>query len=163
MEEALAYNYNVKIETSTKQLILEMIKGIQSVVHAAPEMTPDKYAEEIQADVLQNYVEGVIRLAEENPEVLTGIFNINELKKYLRYSQDYLEITNKLQELLQVVRQYQGVTNLFAVRLANLVREHMELVSPGEMNNPERSLFSVVHSNYAEQFSKTDSGLRLAD
>ena len=163
MEEALAYNYNVKIETSTKQLILEMIKGIQSVVHAAPEMTPDKYAEEIQADVLQNYVEGVIRLAEENPEVLTGIFNINELKKYLRYSQDYLEITNKLQELLQVVRQYQGVTNLFAVRLANLVREHMELVTPDGRDDPKRLVLSVVHSNKIEQPVRADTELRVVE
>jgi hypothetical protein len=163
MEEALAYNYNVKIETSTKQLILEMIKGIRSVVPAGPEMAPDQQIEEMQPDALLDYVAKVIHLAENNPDILAGIFNINELKRYLRYSQDYLEITGKLQELLQVMRQYQGMTNLFVVRMANLVREHMDMVSPREMTSAERTMLSVVHSNFVDPFPLKDAGLRVTE
>jgi hypothetical protein len=163
MEEALAYNYNVKIETSTKQLILEMIKGIRSVVRTGPEISFDQTADELQADVLREYVTGVIRLAEDNPDILSGVFNINELKKYLRYSQDYLEITNQLQELLRIIKQYQGVTNFFAARLANLVQEHMEMVAPGESDESQRLLMSVVHRNQMEELMKAATELRIVE
>jgi hypothetical protein len=163
MEEALAYNHNVRIETTTKQLILEMIKSIRSVMSTGPVIPFDKAAEELRADVLQKYVEEVIRLAEDNPEILSGVYNINDLKKYLRYSQDYLEITDQLQDLLCTIKQYQEVTNLFAVKLANLVREHLEMVVPGAHDESSGLLMSVVHNNPMEQLIRTDTDLRIVE
>ena len=163
MDEALAYTYNLRIEASTKQLILDMIKGIRSVVRTEPEMTLNKAGDSVQAENLQTYVTEVIRLAEDKPEILSGIFNIDELKRYLRYSEDYLEISNQLQELLQTVKKYRDVSNLFTIKLANLVREHLDMVDPDGQENDASLTMAVIYQNQEIKCARKDTDLRVVE
>ncbi len=133
MEDLQKYNQHLEIEPNTKKLFMEMIRGLKSIFETEnPLFIEDN--KDLQKNELElfTYVEDVIFLADENPDVLSGIYNVRELKQYLKYTRDYQDMINQVEELLNSVRQYQSLTKQFTINLARMVKEHVEMVSTEE-------------------------------
>ena len=116
---------------------------------------------EVQADKLDGYVQEVIGMAEANPGLLSGIFNIEELKTYLRYSRDFMEIGDQLQDLLKTLQQQYEKTNFLTLRLAACVREYLGMVSPGEPGNNEGGMMTVIHNDGSTNDRRKNNDLKI--
>ncbi len=161
MEDSLAYNFEIRIESGTKRLILDMIRSIHSVIPADTDMEIEETNLSVRTDKLNTYVEEVISLTEEHPEILSGIFDIKELKAYLKYSQDYQDITNQLQDLLDKLKQHHEKTNFLTIQLASSIREHLDLVAPDFYDPGILQMMSVIHKKYTGKISPGTNDLKV--
>jgi len=107
------------------------------------------------------YVEEVITLTEEHPEILSGIFDINELKAYLIYSQDYQDITKQLENLLDKLKQHHEKTNFLTVQLASSIQEHLDLVAPGMNDQGTPHMMSVIHKKETGKISPGTNDFKI--
>jgi len=161
MKDSLAHNFDIRIESGTKRLILDMIRSIHSVIPADTDVEFQEMDLSVRADKLNTYVEEVISLTEEHPEILSGIFDINELKAYLIYSQDYQDITKQLENLLDKLKQHHEKTNFLTVQLASSIQEHLDLVAPGMNDQGTPHMMSVIHKKETGKISPGTNDFKI--
>lgn len=159
--EALAQETDIGIGNGTKRLILEMINSIRSVIPSGSGTEPTEKEMEVRAEKLDGYVQEVIGMAEANPGLLSGIFNIEELKTYLRYSRDFMEISEQLQDLMITLRNQYDKTNFLTLRLAACVREYLDMVSPGNPDDGLGNMMTVVHNDGTENIRRNVNDLKI--
>ena len=161
MEDPLAHNFEIRIESGTKRLILDMIRSIHSVIPADTAVEIEETDLTVRADKLNTYVEEVITLTEEHPEILSGIFDIKELKAYLKYSQDYQDITKQLQDLLDKLKQHHEKTNFLTIQLASSIREHLDLVASDVQDPAIPNMLSVIHKKDTGKITPGNNDLKI--
>jgi len=161
MKDPLAHNFDLRIEGGTKSLILDMIRSIRSVIPVVDETGFEDMDCTIQEEKLNGYVSEVIRMSDEHPEILTGIFDLNELKAYLKYSQDYQEISNQLQDLLSTIKQHHERSKILTMRLAACLREHLDMVAPDLQEQSFHHMMSVIHKNESGKVSPGTNDLKV--
>ena len=129
--EQLEYNPNLHIDPGTKKLILGLLNSLLSVVPVEKRLEPDTAAQiTVPAVRKDEYIEKVLLNARENADLLKGIIDPGELERYYEYLKDYREISRKMQDLLAAVNNYRDTAYQFSFKLAELLEEHLDMISP---------------------------------
>ena len=129
--EPLAYNKNLHLDPGTKKLILGLLDSLLSVVPVEKRLEPDTTVQDVvPAPEKDNYIKEALLNAREHAELLKGIIDPGELERYYRYLKDYREISGRMAELLAAVNSYRDTAYQFSFRLAELLEEHLDMVSP---------------------------------
>ena len=131
LSEPLTYNKNLHLDPGTKKLILGLLNSLLSVVPVEKRLEPDTIAQETVPDPEKDlYIEEALLKAREHADILKGIIDPGELERYYVYLKDYREISGKMEELLAAVNSYRDTAFQFSFRLAELLEEHIDMVSP---------------------------------
>jgi len=101
---------------------LGMKDGLAILLEKLTETVPD-----MEKDL---YIEEALLNARENADILQGIIDPGELERYYQYLKDYREISRKMEELLQAINSYRDTAYQFSFKLAELLEEHIGMVSP---------------------------------
>jgi len=129
--EPLTYNKNLHLDPGTKKLILGLLNSLLSVVPVEKRLEPDSTAQETVPDPEKElYIEESLLNARENADIFKGIIDPGELERYYVYLKDYREISGKMEELLAAINSYRDTAFQFSFRLAELLEEHIDTVSP---------------------------------
>ena len=108
-----------------------MLNSLLSVVPVEKRLEPDTTAQETVPDPEKDlYIEETLLNAREHADILKGIIDPGELERYYVYLKDYREISRKMEELLAAVNNYRDTAFQFSFRLAELLEEHIDMVSP---------------------------------
>jgi len=131
LNEPLTYNKNLHLDSGTKKLILGLLNSLLSVVPVEKRLEPDTTVQETVPDPEKDlYIEEALLNAREHAEILKGIIDPDELERYYNYLKDYREISGKMEELLAAINNYRDTAFVFSFRLAELLEEHIDMVSP---------------------------------
>jgi hypothetical protein len=131
LQEPLTYNKNLHLDQRTKKLILGLLNSLLSVVPVDRKLEPDTTEQDAVPDPEKDlFIEEVLRNAFEHADVLKGIIDPGELERYYAYLKDYREISGKTEDLLDAINGYRDTAYQFSFRLAELLEEHMDMVSP---------------------------------
>ena len=130
-QELLTYNKNLHLDPGTKKLILGLLNSLLAVVPVERRCEPDPTPQDAVSDPEKDlYIEEALLNAREHAEILKGIIDPGELERYYTYLKDYREISRKMEELLAAVNSYRDTAYQFSFRLAELLEEHLDMVSP---------------------------------
>ena len=140
LQEPITYNKNIQLDPATKKLIIGLLNSLLSVVPVDRKGEPDTTAQEPIPDRERDlFIEEALRNAFEHEELLKGVIDPRELERYYAYLKDYREISVKLKEVLAAINSYRDTAYQFSFRLAELLDEHINMVSPAS-----RSCLRVV-------------------
>ena len=130
-QESLEYNQNLHLDPGTKKLILGLIDSLLSVVPVEKRLEPETTQQNVApAYDKDDYIREVLMDARKNAALLQDIIDPGELERYYIYLRDYREISGRMNELLSAINSYRDTAYQFSFRLAELLEEHMEMVSP---------------------------------
>jgi hypothetical protein len=128
LEEALSYYHDLHIDAGTKKLILNLLSSIRTVVPvASPPVATSLDAEpgHMSLDQIRN----VLILARQHSEELDGLFNPDELHRYIRYASDYQDIIKHLENILAELKSCRNSALKFASGMADMVEDHIQMCS----------------------------------
>ncbi len=129
--ETLTYNKNLHMDPGTKKLILGLLNNLLSVVPADRSTGPDTTLQDaVHERDKDRYIEETLLNAHEHAGQLEGIIDPGELERYYGYLKDYREISRKMEELLAAVNSYRDTACQFSYKLAELLEEHIDMVTP---------------------------------
>ena len=130
--ESLSYNPDLHIDPGTKKPILGLLNSLLSVVPVGQKPEADPTGQDSVPDEGKDgYIEEALLNAREHAELLKGIIDPGELERYYRYLKDYREISLHMTQLLEAVNSYRDTAYEFSIKLAELLEEHLEMISPG--------------------------------
>ena len=78
----------------------------------------------------QGEIRDILLLARQHTKEMEGVFNLEELNRYLRYVRDYEEIVIHIQSLLNKMIVNRDYALRFSSALAGMVEEHLRLTIP---------------------------------
>ncbi len=136
MEEALSYYRDLHIDAGTKKLILNLLSSIRSVVPVASPPEPKNLEAEPDRMSLDQ-IRNVLILARQHSEELDGLFNPDELHRYIRYASDYLDIIKHLENMLDDLKNCRDSTLKFASGMAEMVEGHIGMYA-AEVKSQDR-------------------------
>ena len=131
MEDAIPYYGDLHLDAATKKLILNLLKSIRSVVpviDASDPTVPDGD----QDFKSKEYIRNVALRSRQHSEMLEGIFNPGELRRYSGYIKDYQDLIDQMEQVLVELISCRDSAWKFVSRLAEMAEEHMQMI--GESN-----------------------------
>ena len=133
MEDLLKFSHSLELSRDTRKLILDMIHSIKSVFPSNPVIS-DR-ANGINYSAVTDHVTEILEIARDKPEIFDGIIDPDELEKYSRSASEFGEISNQIEKLLNVVRDYQILANYLTYSLAVMIKEHLEMIDPESLKS----------------------------
>jgi len=130
MEDLLKYSHFLEISRDTRKLILDMVRSIHSLVPSNPVLS--SRASGINYAVMKDYAPEILEIVREKQEIFDGIFDPDELEKYIRAASDFSEIGDQIEKLLNAVREYQILANYLTFSLVMMIKDHLEMIHPEE-------------------------------
>jgi hypothetical protein len=146
LDETIPYYGNLHIDEGTKNLILNLLRSIRSVVPAVPPPEPGK-AEELPVDQDLDHINKVLILARQHSEELEGVFNPDELMRYSKYASDYQDIMDQLESTLQKLETCRNSALNFASGMAEMVEGHIHMITPPGKNSGNRKKEKNIQLN----------------
>lgn len=127
MEKAIPYYGDLHLDAATKKLILNLLKSIRSVVPvtASSESTGPHADHEFKS---KEYIRNVALRSRQHSDMLEGIFNTDELLRYVRYIKDYQDLIDQLEKVLSELISCRDSAWKFASRMAELTEEHIQML-----------------------------------
>jgi len=147
MEDLKKYNHRFEMNMGTKKLILDMIRSMRSLVPDKP--TVINGISGYNSSFSDKYVEEVTKIFEDHEELFDGFMDPDTFKKYIDYSKDFKEIGDQLDKLLKSVRDYQKLAELLSFQLAKMIRQHIDMVCPGNFDKLDEYEEEHQNSNHA--------------
>ena len=132
MENTIPYCGDLHIDATTKQLILNLLGSIRSVVPVAGPPEPDSPVNDPGLKPLEDIRNLLIR-ARQHKDELEGLFNPDELLRYTRYVADYQDIMSQMEKTLEELKICRDSALQYASGMAELVEGHLGMtISPGK-------------------------------
>ena len=103
MDKELPYSGDLHIDPVTTRLILDLLDSIRSSVPAEIPPEPDGPGK-VKADPDLDRLKNILVLARQHSAELEGIFDPDELLRYLRYASDYRKIQSGIERLLNEIK-----------------------------------------------------------
>lgn len=128
MEDILKFSHSFRISRDTRKLILDMIRSMQSVFPARPFLINREIG--LNDEAVVDHVTEILEMAREKPEIFDGIINPDELEKYIKAASDFGEIGDKVEKLLNTVRDYQQLASYLTCSMAMMIKDHLEMIHP---------------------------------
>ena len=143
MENTIPYCGDLHIDATTKQLILNLLGSIRSVVPVAS--PPGPGSPEHDPDVRsQDSIRNILVLARQHSEELDGLFNPDELLRYSRYISDYQDLVVQLECILEEVKSCRDSAWNFASKMSELVEGHIRMTSPPHDHHENYELREII-------------------
>lgn len=136
MEDVLPYSEDLHLDAGTARLILNLLRSIRSAapVNGSPgPRMPEDYSERRSLD----HIERLCLKAKQRSGELDGIFNPDELERYIRYVSYYQEIIRQMEEVLDDMRYCRDLAHEYAGGMAGILEEHLQMT-----NNPDAQIAS---------------------
>jgi hypothetical protein len=144
LDAAFTYCSDPHIDSATKNLILNMIRSIRSVVPAnlPPESKlPDAGYNRKDLDEIRD----ILLQARIHAKEFEGVFNLEELQRYSGYAADSQEIVAQIEKLYKEMKTLRDYTLKFSSLLAGMVEEHLKLTIPqGNADQDEASAGNIM-------------------
>ena len=131
MEKTIPYCGDLHIDASTKKLILNLLRSIRSVVPVVDSPGPQN-PEKTKGKKNIEELRRTVFLARIRSEELKGIFDPEELTRYVNYVSDYEEIISTLEQVLSELKICRDSALNFSEGMAEIIEEHLSLSSPPE-------------------------------
>jgi len=138
MEDLLKFSQSLELSRDTRKLILDMISSVRSVFPSSPVVSARTSG--INYSMVADHVAELLEKAREKQEIFDGIFNPDELEKYIKSAADFREIGDQIEKLLKAVRDYQVLANYLTTRLALMIKEHLEIIDPENVKSLNKKL-----------------------
>jgi hypothetical protein len=102
----------------------------------------------------------ILRIAREKQEIFKGIINPEDLEKYLKATTDFGEICGQVEKLQDALREYQDIACWLTYRFASMIKEHLEMTCPEDME-PLNKKLSGLSKPMRNMYPKTRGRLRV--
>jgi hypothetical protein len=136
MEDLTPFNRCIELDPGTRKLMLDMIRSMKSLIPDNPALVPSSdYANSPFAD---EYVREIQQVVENHEAILSGISDPGALEKLVNHSRGIREIGDQIEKLLKSVRNYQNLASYLLYQEANFLKEHLEMVSPGNCRKADQ-------------------------
>lgn len=158
MEDLLKFSNTLELSRDTRKIILDMVHSMQSLFPVNPLLTiQDNNAD--YAAVMDQASE-ILKIAREKEEIFEGIFNPEDLEKYIKAASDFREILGQVEKLQRALSDYQEIACWLTYRLASMIKEHIEMTCPEEIE-PLNKKLSGLSRPTRNIYPKSRSRLRV--
>jgi hypothetical protein len=158
MEDLLKFSHSLELSRDTRKIILDMIHSMQSLFPVSRLLT----IKDNNADyaVIMDQAPEILRIAREKQEIFEGILNPEDLEKYLNAPSDFKEILGEVEKLQSALSDYQEIACWLTYRFASMIREHIEMTCPEEIE-PLNKKLSGLSKSTRDIYPKVRSKLRV--
>jgi hypothetical protein len=158
MEDLLRFSHALEISRDTRKIILDMVHSMQSLFPVSPLLTiRDKNAD--YAAIIDQASE-ILKISRDKQEIFNGIFNPEDLEKYLKAASDFKEILGQVEKLQSALSDYQELACWLTYRLASMIKEHLEMTCPEEIETLNKKVSGLSRST-RDIYPKVSSRLRV--
>jgi hypothetical protein len=158
MEDLLRFSHSFELSRDTRKIILDMVQSMQSLFPFNPLLTiRDKNAD--YAAVMDQASE-ILKIAREKQEIFEGIFNPEDLEKYLKAASDFKEILVQVEKLQSALSDYQEIACWLTYRFTSMIKEHIEMTCPEEIETLNKKVSGLSRST-RDIYPKVRSRLRV--
>jgi hypothetical protein len=155
MEDLLKFSHFLELSRDARKLILDMVQSMQSLFPYNPVFTGR--ANRMSYTMPVDHITEILKMANEKPEVFEGIMNPGELEKYIKAASDFREVGDRLEKLLNTIRDYQLLANHLSYSLAMMIKEHLEIMQPDDCKSLNEKLAALNHQiTFSINKSKTN-------
>jgi tetrahydromethanopterin S-methyltransferase subunit G len=155
MEDLLKFSHFLKLSRDARKLILDMVKSMQSLFPYHPVLTGR--ASRMNYTMQVEHITEILKMAHEKPEIFDGIMNPEEIEKYIKAASEFREIGDRLEKLMNTIRDYQLLANHLSYSLAMMIKEHLEMVQPDDCKSLNEKLAELNHQvTFSINKSKTN-------
>ena len=158
MEDLLKFSHSLELSGDARKLILDMVRSMQSLVPTNPVLTPR--AGGINYAVVMEHIAEILEMVREKEEIFDGIFNPDELEKYIKAASDFGEIGDQIEKLLNTMRDYQILANYLAYSLAMMIKDHLEIIHPEDCEELNEKLAGLYRPD-PFAFTKNKTNLKV--
>ena len=158
MEDLLKFSHSLELSRDTRKIILDMVHSVQSLFPFNPIITDDK--NRVDYATVMNQASEILKIVSEKHEIFDGIFNTDELEKYIKAANDFGEIRDQVEKLQSALRDYQNIACILTYKLASMIKEHLEMTCPDELESLNTKL-SDLSRPVQDTFAKPRGNLRV--
>jgi hypothetical protein len=158
MEDLLKFSHFLELGQDTRKLILDMVRSMHSLLPSNPVLTSKESG--INYTVLMDQASEILELVREKQEIFDGIFNPDELEKYIMAASGFGEIGDQIEKLLNAVREYQILANYLTYSLAITIKDHLEMIHPEECKALNDKL-AGIYRPVPPAFTKIKTNLKV--
>jgi hypothetical protein len=158
MEDLLKFSHSIELSRDTRKIILDMVRSMQSLFPFNPVLTTRENGIDYAA-VMENAAE-ILEIVSEKQEIFDGIFNPDELEKFMKAVTDFGEIGDQVEKLRNAVRDYQNLACYLTYKLALMINEHLEMTCPDEYQSMHKKISGLCRP-VPDVFVKVKSNLRV--
>jgi hypothetical protein len=115
MEDLLKFCNSLELSRDTLKIILDIVRSIQSLFPFNP-VQPVFASRTNSADFIAQAFE-ILKIARDKQDIFEGIFNPEDLEKYLKVASDFGEILGQVEKLQNSLRNYQTLPVISFTRL----------------------------------------------
>lgn len=141
MEDLLKFSHSLELSRDTRKIILEMVCSIKSLFPENPIIAVrDKV---LDHEAVIDQASELLKIARGRQEIFEGIFNPDDLEKYLKAASDFGELCGQVEKLQGTLREYQEIAYWLAYRLSSMIIEHLEMTCPDDIEHLNRKLSGI--------------------
>jgi hypothetical protein len=158
MEDLLKFSHSLELSRDTRKIILDMVRSMQSLFPFNPALTTGENG--VNYAVVMEHAAEILDIMSEKQEIFDGIFNPEELEKFMKAASDFREIGDRVEKLRNAVRDYQNLACYLTYKLALMIKEHLEMTCPDECRSKYKKLSGLCRP-VPDAFMKVKSNLRV--
>jgi len=158
MEDLLKFSHSLELSRDARKIILDMVRSMQSLFPFNPVMKVRD--DSVDYSAVMDQASEILKIVTEKQEIFNGIFNPDELEKYIKAASDFGEILNQVEKLQSSLRDYQNIACYLIYKLALMIKEHLEMTCPDEVESLNTKLSSLSRQK-RDIFIKSNSKLRV--
>jgi hypothetical protein len=158
MEDLLKFSHTLELSRDTRKIILDMVRSMQSLFPFNPVIkVRDK---SVDYGAVMDQASEILKIVMQKQEIFEGIFNPEELEKYIKAASDFGEICGQVEKLQNALRDYQNVACYLTYKLELMIKEHLQMTCPDELESLNAKL-SELSRPTRDTFIKPESNLRV--
>jgi hypothetical protein len=158
MEDLLKFSHFLELSRDARKIILDMVRSIKSLVPSYPVLT--SRASGINYEGVMDHAEEILEIVREKQEIFDGIFNPDELEKYINATADFEEIGDQIEKLLNAVRDYQILANYLTYSLVMMIKDHLEMIHPEDCEALNEKLAGLYRPD-PNAFTRNKTNLKV--
>lgn len=119
-----------------------MLHSMQSLFPSNPVLKTNDRVKDHEA--VMAHARGILDLVDKKPEIFDGVFNPEDLERYIRTNKEFGEIRDQINKLGESIKEYQELASFLCYKLLLMITEHLEMTCPEEYESIYRKLSGLV-------------------
>lgn len=158
MEDLLKFSHSLELSRDTRKIILDMVRSMQSLFTYSPVLSTR--GNEVDYAAVMKHAAEILEIVSEKQEVFDGIFNPDDLEKYIKAASEFGELGEQIEKLRNSVREYQNLACYLTYKLELMIKEHLEMTCTDDCQSLHKKLAGLCRP-VSEAFIKVNSNLRV--
>lgn len=159
MEDLVAYSHFIELSSDTRKIMLDMLRSMQSLFPFNPGLAAR--GKDIDNTTVMIHARKILEIVNEKPEIFDGIFDPDDLKKYIKTVAEFSEIVDQIEKLHNTVREYQDLACFLCSKLVMMIHEHLEMTCPDEYQSLHKDLSGLFRPATGAFIKKEKCQLRV--